>query len=319
MSVSLLRLQDGRIGCVFCIKWSLHRLIPVFSYSEDEGLSWSQPVPVTDRESYFVVNNDRLSQLRDGTLVLPYAEHPRQEQELSGYEKDYQWNARCGLFFSKDGGTTWQLSPHDTTFTPSCFVPPLFKSPLQDQDKLAYHIKNRKGVFQEPGVQELSDGSLMLYMRSTFYIYRCFAKHVEAPWGPCTPIPDLNVCCGPQTIKQLPHSTHLIMLYNDRGTLPWGDPEFNWRTPLSVALSRDDGKTWNRLGTLEDHSKNYCYASLLFFEERFIASYYQSGLSTVPGSKARRNLASLKICTGDSNSSSTVGKNEVLIINDLRK
>jgi len=91
------------------------------------------------------------------------------------------------------------------------------------------------------------------------------------------------------------------MLYNDRGETPWGDETFNYRTPLAVAVSDDEGETWQRLGALTDESLNYCYFSLLFFDQgqRFIISAYESAFNHQPdGSVRRRNLASLKIWTG---------------------
>lgn len=297
MSVSLLRLQDGRIGCVFLIKWSERHLTPMWTYSEDEGVSWSTPQPFTDEPEYFCVVSDRLVQLADGTLALPYARlNPEQENDTP--EFDYRWNMLCGLFFSLDQGATWKRSPNEVTHTPEVFAPPLIIHEVQNRIDMVYQLDHRLGVFQEPGVQQLQDGSLMLYMRSSYGVYRCFAEDVEAPWEDIAMMPGLNVCCSPQAIKRLPTSGHLIMFYNDRGRTAWGEKEFHLRTPLSVAVSKDEGKTWERWGKLEDETRNYCYSSVLFFGSRFILSYYESAASVDP-TKPRRNLASLKVCTGD--------------------
>lgn len=297
MAASLLRLQDGRIGCVFLVKWSETRLTPMWTCSDDEGGSWSSPAPLTQESKYFCVNNDRLVELSDGTLVLPYA-RLGDSLDIQAIEFDERWNLICGLFFSLDQGATWQRSPHEITYCPEFFTPPFFESAAQQRPDMAYQLQNRLGVFQEPGVQQLADGSLMLYMRSSYCIYRCFARTVISEWTDCSVFPGLNVCCGPQTIRRLPESGNLLMFYNDRGALAWGDPGFRDRTPLSVAISRDEGQTWQRWGQLEGDSRNYCYFSLLFFEDRFITSYYESGQASLPGKPARRNLASLKVCTG---------------------
>lgn len=298
MGVSLLRLQDGRIACSYAVKWSLGHCVPVFMTSEDEGETWSVPRMVSTEQAYFVVNNDRLIQLEDGTLVMPYA---RLDESISeDATDDLQWNMLCGLFYSRDVGASWQTSPHEIKFTPEIFTKPLF---VEEKNLVADALKNiqhRLGIFQEPGVVQLKDGRLLMHMRSSYAIYRCYADDVTAPWKDCGVFPGLNVCCSAQTIRRLPGSNELVMLYNDRGTLRWGeqDTEFNFRTPVSVAISGDEGATWERWGTLENDSKNYCYFSLLFFQDQFIASYYESGEPAKNSESTRRNLASLKVCVG---------------------
>lgn len=300
MSVSLLRLQDGRIGCVCLLKHSVTRLTPQWSVSSDEGESWTPPQPFTDEQGYFVVNNDRLIQLRDGTLVLPYALHAG----IAGKEKhehwDPAWNAWCGLFYSQDNGETWSRSAQGITHTPEVFYQPLYLDPRAlDHQELRYEFEHRLGAFQEPGVQELADGSLLLHMRSNYGVYRTFAANVESPWEDCGPIPGLNVCMGPQTIRRVPGSDRLVMLYNDRGTTPLGSPLHSLRTPLAVAFSEDAGRNWKYAGNLEGSEKNYCYFSLLFHHERFFTTYYESAASvSSSGVPSRRNLASLKFGSG---------------------
>ena len=70
-----------------------------------------------------------------------------------------------------------------------------------------------------------------------------------------------------------------------------------WRTPLSVAVSDDDGATWQRHAPLEpDESVTYCYYSLCFHGGRAVATYYQ-GVTTqdASGIEQRHNLRSLKV------------------------
>jgi len=297
MSVSLLRLQDGSLAAVYCVKYSLHHLVPVLAFSLDEGNTWSEPNPITTEQKYFVVNNDRLIQMADGTLALPYALH---EEPSTEPEPRLAYNGHCGLFYSHDHGATWKRSPHTTTHTPDVFRPPLYcDHPLNDK-KLQHALNHRLGIFQEPGVLELSNGRLMLTMRSLYAVFRCYADGVDGPWQQCGIFEGLNVPCGPSTIRRIPGTGRLVMLYNDRGDFPAGRDGFQWRTPLSIAVSDDEAATWKRLGNLEDDSRNYCYFSLLFFGERFITSYYQSAKTKSPDGSVigRRNLASLKVCHG---------------------
>jgi len=300
MGVSLLRLQDGRIGCVFGLKYSLTELTPQWVVSSDEGETWTSPRPLTDEAGYFVFNNDRLVQLQDGTLVVPYALHVGIGEAKEHEQWDPGWNAFCGLFYSRDGGRTWKKSRHGITHTPEVFYQPEFLDPQAlTNPSLQYQFEHRLGIFQEPGVQELADGSLMLYMRSCCGIFRAFAADVESPWEDCRPIPGLNVCTSPQTIRRVPGSDRLVMLYNDRGTTPFGSELFQMRSPLAVAFSDDAGRTWRYAGNLEGPENNYCYFSLLFHGEQFFITYYES-VPTVSssGESRRRNLASLKFGRG---------------------
>lgn len=299
MGAAVIRLQDGRLAASYCIKYGLERLIPVISFSTDEGRTWTEPAAITDENKYFVVNNDRLTQLSDGTLVLPYALHENLTDHDDTLFKQ-MWNAKCGLFISRDGGVSWRRSPHFVTHTPEVFTKPLFSEIDPNDEQLKYQMENRLGVFQEPGVVELPGGGLMLYARSTYAIYRCFAATVDDPWTDLGIIGGFNVPCGPATVRRLPKSNRLVMLYNDRGEYPFGRRGYSNRTPLSVAVSDDDGRSWQRLGQLEDESHNYCYFSLLFFGDRFIISYYQSALrpGDGPAEFRRRNLASLKVAVG---------------------
>ncbi len=50
------------------------------------------------------------------------------------------------------------------------------------------------------------------------------------------------------------------------------------RNPLTTAVSRDEGQTWEHVKNLEDSAGgNYCYASVTFTGERAVMTYYERG------------------------------------------
>lgn len=299
MSVSLVRLEDGRIGCSYLVKWSTDWCVPVWVTSADEGQTWSEPKTMTPDKQYFSINNDRLLRLKDGTILLPYSVKVTPEKDMHDGKFPASANKRCGLFYSRDNGESWERSAHEVTHTPDVFVRPFYS--LNEKElhpDVQYLLEERLGIFQEPGVEQLKDGRLLMYMRSSYVIYHCFAESVCSPWTRCEPLSDFNVCCGPQTIRREPRSGALVMLYNDRGEVPFGAKEYSWRTPLSVAISEDEARTWKRLPGIEDDRHNYCYYTLLFLRDHFVLSYYESANSMNGEEEIRRNLASLKICTG---------------------
>ena len=87
MSVSLLRLMDGRIMFMFLEKSQIRGKDSVDSkndeglgidcrpwvcFSSDEGKSWTEPMDVARYINvYIVVNNDRIVQLKSGRLIIP--------------------------------------------------------------------------------------------------------------------------------------------------------------------------------------------------------------------------------------------------------
>ncbi|MDP4206447.1 MAG: sialidase family protein, partial [Bacteroidota bacterium] len=71
MSVSLLRLQNGEIALFYLKKNSTTDCIPMVRFSKDEAQTWSDPLPcITDKSGYFVLNNNRVIQLKNGRLLM---------------------------------------------------------------------------------------------------------------------------------------------------------------------------------------------------------------------------------------------------------
>jgi hypothetical protein len=162
MSVSLLRLADGRIALFYLRKESANDCRPVLRFSSDDGQTWSEPrVCIQDQVGYYVLNNDRAVQLRSGRLVLPVCLHSTPE-----YEKP-DWAGICMCYLSDDGGQTWRRS----------------KSQLKGQTG-----DGKRVTTQEPGVVELKDGRLMLFSRTTagsqFVSYSADGGDTWSPFQP---------------------------------------------------------------------------------------------------------------------------------------
>jgi len=134
MSVSLLRLKNGSIALFYLKKNSTSDCIPMMRISVDEAKTWSDPIPcITDKKGYFVLNNDRVIQLKDGRLLLAVALHQVPGEKWSN-------NGTLFSYFSDDNGITWKSSPA-----------------LQNPDN---------ATLQEPGVVELKNGDIMMIIRA---------------------------------------------------------------------------------------------------------------------------------------------------------
>ncbi|MHC4873665.1 MAG: sialidase family protein [Planctomycetota bacterium] len=289
MSVGLERLNDGSIGFVF-LRRSAQDIDDVyFSRSEDEGASWSDPVKVNSccDEEFIVVNNDRLRQFSSGRIAVPAALYP----ERGNTEKP----CNIAMFYSDDMGKTWSLSER-VKIAQENITPPHALHPdgqtLFD-DGCQYYAKE-----QEPGVEELDSGRILLYCRSYIgYMYKAFSNDSGTTWSPLKAAEEIICPCSPQAIRRIPNEKRLLCFFNNREAVKFGDNDNNWswRTPLSLAVSDNNAESWKVVGNIEDDSHNYCYTSILFAEDYAFITYYESKNKTVDGVENRRNLASLKM------------------------
>lgn len=111
MSPSLLRLQDGRIAIFYLRKDGHNSCLPYFRLSEDELETFSDPVLIAHEPGYYVVNNDRVIQIRCGRIIVPAAFHRyRGPFILLPGEKTKSFMASPGIiifWLSDDGGRHW--------------------------------------------------------------------------------------------------------------------------------------------------------------------------------------------------------------------
>jgi sialidase-1 len=243
MSVSLLRLQDGSIALLYLRKVAFDNCIPQLRVSRDEGETWSEPIPcITEPAGYYVVNNDRLVQLRGGRLLIPAARHV-----LKGETEFGRGQALCVI--SDDNGATWRLS----------------------ESLLSVPSEVRSGL-QEPLVLELKDGRVLMICRTSDGAqYRSLSSDGGVTWS--APVrTNLLSPTSPATLERIPGRDDLVLVWNDHTGI--SETLRGKRTPLRAALSRDDGHTWHVVKTLEDWADGwYCYTAMDFVDEHVLLAY----------------------------------------------
>ncbi len=292
MSVSLERLPDGDIGFVFGRKSSAHANELFFSRSCDEGENWSEPVSISGTfrkiAPYWVHNNDRLRVLSGGRLALPVCiYYDGFLPEKPGYGR--QIESRMAVFFSDDGGAVWRLSrlvPDGGTYLQPHRCSPEGFARFAAASKHPYR-------FQEPGIEPLADGRVLFYCRSMLgYMYMCYSEDNAESFSELRAMPDLISPCSPQSIRRIPGSNRLCCVFNDRRNAAYGEENWEWRTPLNLAISDDNAASFQQLGEIEDDSHNYCYTSMTFISpDQLLLTEYES--ENLPN--RRRNLATLKM------------------------
>ncbi len=237
MSVSLLRLQNGEIAFFYLKKNSTTDCIPMIRISNDEAETWSEARPcITDKEGYFVLNNNRVIQLKNGRLLLAVAMHG-----IPG-DETFHNVGRIWAYYSDDNGRNW--SPGTEVANPGNIVT------------------------QEPGLIELENGDIMMFIRTTAGVqYFSFSKDKGETWSPVEP-GNLKSPCSPASIARIPSTGDLVVVWNDNGV----DQK---RTPLNIAVSKDDGKSWINNKVLEDNPNgSYCYTAIHFTDQNDILIGY---------------------------------------------
>ena len=293
MSVSLERLADGSIGLAFLQRFAAEEDCMLFTRSFDEGKTWLPPVNITEevnKKYHFIIcNNDRMRQFSGGRIALPLNLYPEDYTNHSDFCFSGGKHNDAAILYSDDYGQNWQLS-QTVALKNENIVKPARINP-----RFAWeHLIKMVDLTQEPGVEELPDGRIMLYVRTWLgCMYAAYSEDGGLHWGDFHAVPDLIAPDGPESIRRIPGTDKLLCLYNDRSKLAYGDVAFRWRTPLTAAVSSDCGKTWQTVCNIENEEYNYCYTSICFLpENKVLLTDYQS-VNTGPDRRA--NLRDLKM------------------------
>jgi len=250
MSPSLLRLKNNSIAMFYLRKNSDADCRLYMRISNDETLTWSDPVLCINDEGYFVVNNDRVVQLNDGRIIFPAARHNTPDQGRF----DNHGTIMC--YYSDDNGNTWNKSADART--------------------------SSTVIVQEPGLVEMRNGTLMIYCRTNVGVqYQSFSSDRGITWGELKPscIPSYM---SPASIKRIPSTGDMLLVWNKKGTDQ--TDVIGLRSPLCMAISDDEGATWRHIRTIEalpDHW--YCYPSVEFADSEIILSYSSGSRKTGNG------------------------------------
>lgn len=210
--------------------------MPMMRISNDEAQTWSSPVScIIDKKGYFVVNNNRVIQLKNGRLLMPVALH----KAIHGKWQD---KATIYAYFSDDNGDSW---------TSSVAVP-----------------NNSDIITQEPGVVELRDGTIMMFIRASGGVQQVsYSKDRGETWSHIKPS-EIRSPIAPASIARIPSTGDLLLVWNNNGV----DQK---RTPLSTAISKDEGKTWERVKNIEnDPNGSFCYTAIHFTGKEVLLGFW---------------------------------------------
>jgi sialidase-1 len=239
MSVTLRRVAPEEIALFYLQKNSVSDLDLYVRFSEDEAQTFGEPVLVTANDGYHVVNNDRITRLTGGRLLAPAASTP-------DVHADNHFVSHC--YLSDDGGRTWRDSKGK--------------------------VDAPKRGAMEPEVVELADGRVLMLLRTQLgYIGKSYSADGGETWSDMTSL-GVQAPESPATVRRIPSTGDLLLVWNN--TYSPGAGHGGKRTPLTAAISADEGETWNVVGNLaEDPERTYAYTSLTFVRDRAVLSYWE--------------------------------------------
>lgn len=254
MCLSFIRMNNGDIGAFYIVKNTDGTDKIVFTRSDDEGETWSEPrscMDCLDIQDYYVLNNDRVIKLDNGRIILPMARHT-----IHGGYEDFAPGLIC-FFISDDDGETWYQT--ETEF-PCPFV-------------------NNIDGYEEPGIYILPDGRLWCYIRTDIgFQFETFSSDNGITWTYPEPNMFFSSACSPMHVKDC--GKYTVAIFNPipehilrKDSEPWG------RTPYVIAVSDDRGVTFKKekVFYLEDDLDNgYCYPAIFAEDDYFLVAYYHS-------------------------------------------
>jgi len=238
MSVSLFRLADDGIALFYLRKNSESDCIPFMRSSYDEAKSWSEAKRCIPDSGYFVVNNDRVIRLKSGRIIFPTSVHNTPKTEMTNIGK-----IRC--YYSDDEGETW-IKSNDAS--------------------------NPENVTtQEPGIIELKDGKLLLFCRTESGTqYFSYSSNKGESWSALKPS-NIKSPLSPASMERIPQTGDLMLVWNNNYK-PIHDG--GNRTPYNLAVSKDEGKTWEKIKPIaSDPNGWYCYTAIEFVGDYVLLGY----------------------------------------------
>ncbi len=137
-------------------------------------------------------------------------------------------------------------------------------------------VRPAGGGCWEPAAVQRKDGRVLMFLRTGLGgQYQTLSDDGGQTWGTPT-ITALRGTAAPIAIERIPTSGDLLAVWNNDLDGPRA------RNPLSAAISRDDGKTWECFRNVADAAGDaFAYPSVTFVGDRALLTYFndQDGIS----------------------------------------
>jgi hypothetical protein len=197
----------------------------IYMRESRDGINWSDEVLLKTPHRYLAGKIHQGHRLSDGTLIVGYAWDTWAEQGMPPATEG-EMDIKSGVLRSKDGGRTWipggdlyavvpKTSPHSIT------------------------------GLDEPATAVLHDDVIFALMRASgTKLYNAWSHDGGLSWDRPQPS-TLSAHNSPAALWKVDHSGDLLVAWDNSTT---------GRTPLTVALSADEGHSWSAPRVIVDTS-----------------------------------------------------------------
>ena len=250
--------------------------------SETKGESWGKRFPLQELESGINIISPSLLVLSSGELLLFYTH--KQYTRVShifcktSLDEGKTWRAPVEItkenrLFNMLNDSVIQLS-NRRILVPVCQRDPRAENYVShcyySDDKGRTWRKGRgeikltrKGA-TDPSVVELKNGRILMTVRNQFgKIYQAYSLDKGLTWINLDSI-EYQTSDSPVKITRIPSTMDLLMIWNNGTT----------RNPLNIAVSEDEGETWDNIKVLEN-STGYesSHPAITFIGEEALIAY----------------------------------------------
>ena len=234
----MLPLAPGRLLLFYQRQDSEQSCVLCARVSTDGGKSFGPMTFLTSDDRYYCLCNDSALQLSSGHLLLPFTVN------LSPTGTPARLEAGC--LYSDDGGASWRSS--NTVFAPESGA-------------------------MEPKVVELKDSRLWMLLRTDQgTLYQAYSENGGKRWSG-TESSGIAAPQAPFVLQRIPTTGDIILIRNP--TVDLEHHHQGMRSPLTCTISTDEGTSWQHSTEIEsDRSLAYSYASLSFFDDATVLSFY---------------------------------------------
>jgi predicted neuraminidase/peroxiredoxin len=223
---------------------------------------WETPEVLTRGEFQRPPGNAVIFRANPTCLMVFYDRMEEERPIRSGRWRE----GRLMRIHSDDNGQTWSgeegvgvtvggIRNVPFTLTTGELMVPISNPPsfLRTQDGgITWEVSGAMDKGGQPTAFQRRDGTLLCYLRDKPFILQSESKDLGKSWLPTRP--SSLPCPGASMALCRLKNGHIVLVYN---------PTPDARTPLSVALSRDDGATWGRPVALESNPGEYAYPSVI--------------------------------------------------------
>ncbi|UKS27902.1 glycoside hydrolase [Paenibacillus sp. HWE-109] len=210
--------------------------------SKDGGETWEFLAHIWERTKgqWLQGGANHINLLSSGRLLLPF--------HFGTGHQGGQHN-EIGCYFSDDDGFTWTRAAGTVDL------------PMRGA--------------MESSVAEMSGGRLLMSIRSQLgAVFMCASMDGGNTWS----LPQTSGLKSPESctcLRRIPGTDVLLLLWNDSQYEP-GKHHFGRRTPLSAAVSTDEGKSWKRVGNIAVGPNEYTNLNCMFTKSgKAIITYMQ--------------------------------------------